>query len=100
VIISMSGLAGSGGYWLALGGQEIIAQPQTLTGSIGVIAGKFSFSQLLEKLGIKVEKINIGREADAFSLYKEFTPEEKEILRQELNSTYREFLERVRPPEI
>jgi len=95
VIISMSGLAGSGGYWLALGGQEIIAQPQTLTGSIGVIAGKFSFSQLLEKLGIKVEKINIGREADAFSLYKEFTPEEKEILHQELNSTYREFLERV-----
>ncbi|HQH60347.1 MAG TPA: signal peptide peptidase SppA [Candidatus Saccharicenans sp.] len=95
VIISMSGLAGSGGYWLALGGQEIIAQPQTLTGSIGVIAGKFSFGQLLAKLGIKAEKIIIGREADAFSVYREFSPQEKEMLRHQLNSTYQEFLARV-----
>jgi len=95
VVVSMSGLAGSGGYWLALSGQEIIAQPQTLTGSIGVIAGKFSFSQLLDKLGIKTEKIIIGREADAFSIYKEFTPEEKESLQNQLASTYVEFLERV-----
>ncbi|HPB58877.1 MAG TPA: signal peptide peptidase SppA [Candidatus Saccharicenans sp.] len=95
VIISMSGLAGSGGYWLALGGQEIIAQPQTLTGSIGVIAGKFSFGQLLEKLGIKAEKIVIGRQADAFSVYREFSPQEKEILENQLTSIYREFLERA-----
>ncbi|MDD8020482.1 MAG: signal peptide peptidase SppA [Acidobacteriota bacterium] len=95
VIISMSGMAGSGGYWLALGGQEIIAQPQTLTGSIGVIAGKFSFSQLLDKLGIKAEKVIIGQKADTFSVYKEFTREEKEILRNQLNLIYEQFLERV-----
>lgn len=95
VVISMSGLAGSGGYWMALGGHKIIAQPQTLTGSIGVIAGKFSFEGLLQKLGINTEKIVIGKEADALSVYRDFTPEEKKMLRNQISLIYEQFLERV-----
>ncbi|MGC8745330.1 MAG: signal peptide peptidase SppA [Candidatus Saccharicenans sp.] len=95
VIISMSGLAGSGGYWMALGGSKIIAQPQTLTGSIGVIAGKFSFEGLMKKLGINTERIVIGKEADAFTIYREFTPEEKKILKDQLQGIYQQFLQRV-----
>jgi protease-4 len=95
VVISMSGLAGSGGYWISLGGHKIIAQPQTLTGSIGVIAGKFSFQGLMDKLGIKTEKIVLGKEADAFSSYRDFTPEERKILKNQIQAIYEQFLERV-----
>ncbi len=95
VVISMSGLAGSGGYWLSLGGHRIIAQPQTLTGSIGVIAGKFSFQGLMEKLGLTTDKIVIGKNADSFSLYREFRPEEKKILKEQISYIYQQFLERV-----
>ena len=95
VVISMSGLAGSGGYWIALGGHKIIAQPQTLTGSIGVIAGKFSFDGLMEKLDINTEKLVIGKNADAFSFYRSFTPEERRILKEEISYIYEQFLERV-----
>ncbi|MCR4410003.1 MAG: signal peptide peptidase SppA [Candidatus Saccharicenans sp.] len=95
VVISMSGLAGSGGYWLSLGGHRIIAQPQTLTGSIGVIAGKFSFAGLMEKLGLTADRLVIGKNADAFSPYRGFTPEERKILREEIGYIYEQFLERV-----
>lgn len=95
VVISMSGLAGSGGYWIALGGHKIIAQPQTLTGSIGVIAGKFSFEGLMEKLDINTEKLVIGKNADAFSFYRPFSPEERKILKEEISYLYEQFLERV-----
>jgi len=95
VIISMSGLAGSGGYWMALGSNRMIAQPQTLTGSIGVIAGKFSFEGLMKKLGINIEKVVIGKEADAFTIYREFTPEERKILKDQIKDIYEQFLQRV-----
>lgn len=95
VVISMSGLSGSGGYWIALGGHKIIAQPQTLTGSIGVIAGKLSFEGLLEKLGITTDRLVIGKRADAFSFYRDFSPEEKKILREEIGYIYEQFVERV-----
>ncbi|MGB4704644.1 MAG: signal peptide peptidase SppA [Candidatus Saccharicenans sp.] len=95
VVISMSGLAGSGGYWISLGGHRIVAQPQTLTGSIGVIAGKFSFDGFLEKIGVTTDKIVIGKNADAFSFYRRFTPEERKILRKEIGYIYQQFLERV-----
>lgn len=95
VVISMSGLAGSGGYWISLGGHKIISQPQTLTGSIGVIGGKFSFQDLMGKLGIKTETIVLGKEADAFSIYRPFTPEERRILKNQIQAIYEQFLERV-----
>jgi protease-4 len=92
VVVSMSDLAGSGGYWVALAARKIVAQPQTLTGSIGVLAGKFSLAGLYEKLGVTAEKISFGDKADIFSTFRPFTAEERKILKEEIRWTYDQFL--------
>ncbi len=92
VIVSMSDVAGSGGYWIAMGADTIVAQPQTLTGSIGVLAGKFNLAGLYEKLGITAEKLTFGDKADFFSTFRPFTPEERKILKDQILWTYDQFL--------
>jgi protease-4 len=74
---------------------KIVAQPQTLTGSIGVLAGKFDLSALYEKLGLTSEKIAYGKEADIFSTFRPFSPEEKKIMKDEILWTYDQFLTKV-----
>lgn len=95
VIVSMSDLAGSGGYWIAMPATKIVAQPQTLTGSIGVLAGKFSMSGLLEKLGVTTEKLTFGERSAIFSILSPFTPEEKKVLKSEIVWTYGKFLDKA-----
>ncbi|MEQ8964280.1 MAG: S49 family peptidase [Azospirillaceae bacterium] len=68
VIVSMGGAAASGGYWIAVDADTIVAQPATLTGSIGVFAGKPVLTDLLDDLGVSVEGVQQGRNADLFSL--------------------------------
>jgi protease-4 len=92
VIVSMSDVAGSGGYWIAMPATKIVAQPQTLTGSIGVLAGKFSVDGLLAKLGVTSEKLTFGEKADVFSPFRAFTGEERKILKEEILWTYEQFL--------
>jgi protease-4 len=92
VIVSMSDVAGSGGYWIAMAATKIVAQPQTLTGSIGVLAGKFSVDGLLGKLGITSEKLAFGEKADIFSPFRLFTPAERKVLKEEILWTYEQFL--------
>ncbi|HPW17749.1 MAG TPA: signal peptide peptidase SppA [Candidatus Aminicenantes bacterium] len=92
VIVSMSDVAGSGGYWIAMGATKIVAQPQTLTGSIGVLAGKFSVDGLLAKLGVSAERLVFGERADAFSPFRPFTGEERKVLKDEILWTYERFL--------
>ena len=92
LVISMSDLAGSGGYWISMAGHRIVAQPQTLTGSIGVLAGKFSLAGLYDKLGITAERITYGQKADMFSTFRPFSPEERELLKQNILWTYEKFL--------
>lgn len=92
IVVSMSDVAGSGGYWIAMHAHKIVAQPQTLTGSIGVLAGKFSFRDLYDKLGVNVESISFGAKADIFSTYRPFTPEERQTLKQEILYTYDKFV--------
>jgi len=92
VIVSMSDVAGSGGYWIAMAATRIVAQPQTLTGSIGVLAGKFSIDGLLGKLGITSEKLVFGEKADIFSPFRPFTPDERKVLKEEILWTYEQFL--------
>jgi protease-4 len=92
VVVSMSDVAGSGGYWIAMAATKIVAQPQTLTGSIGVLAGKFSVDGLLGKLGITSEKLAFGEKADIFSPFRPFTPTERKILKEEILWTYEQFL--------
>jgi protease-4 len=95
VVISMSDVAGSGGYWIAMGATKIVAQPQTLTGSIGVLAGKISFAGLLTKLGITAEKLTYGEKSDIFSPFRPFTPEERRLIKDEILWTYDQFLSKA-----
>jgi protease-4 len=95
VIVSMSDVAGSGGYWIALPATGIVAQPQTLTGSIGVLAGKFSIDGLMAKLGVTADKVAFGAHADEYSLFRPFTEDELKALNDDLLWTYGQFLARA-----
>ena len=95
VIVSMSDMAGSGGYWVALPANKIIAHPQTLTGSIGVIFGKFNMVDLYSKLGVTSETLKFGKNSDIFSTFRRFTPEEKDMLKGEIRWVYDQFISRV-----
>jgi protease-4 len=95
VIVSMGDLAGSGGYYVAAGAAKIVAQPGTLTGSIGVIAGKVVTRALWEKLGVGWDWVGYGENAGMFSLVEDFTPSQRSRLEAELDSVYRTFKSRV-----
>jgi protease-4 len=92
VVVSMSDVAGSGGYWISMAATRIVAEPQTITGSIGVLAGKFSVAGLLDKLGISAERLTFGEKADIFSPFRPFTAAEKKALQDQILWTYDEFL--------
>jgi len=94
-VISMSDMAGSGGYWISMAAHKIIAQPQTLTGSIGVLSGKFNLEKLLEKLGITSEKIRTGKRSGLFSPFRGLTEEERQLLKKEILWIYDQFLTKV-----
>ena len=104
VIVSMSDLAASGGYYIALGGDAIVAQPGTLTGSIGVYTGKFVTTGSLDKLGANIEATSHGKHAEMYSPDRRFTPEERQKVRESMQLVYDQFIERTAaarhmPPE-
>ena len=87
VIVSMGDAAASGGYYIAMNGDAILAQPGTITGSIGVFSGKFSMRGLYEKLGVSHETVRRGRNAGLFSSWDPWTEEERTKVRG-LNETF------------
>ena len=91
-IVSMSDMAGSGGYQVAMAAHRIVAQPQTLTGSIGVIFAKINLRKLYDQLGITGERITYGKRADMFSTFRRASPEERDLLKQEIRKTYDYFI--------
>lgn len=95
VVASLSDLAASGGYYIAVGADSIVAEPSTITGSIGIFGGKFNVAGLLQKIGLNVETVSRGRHAEMMSPYRDFTPEESERYQQHLESFYRGFVSRV-----
>lgn len=95
LVISMSDVAGSGGYWISTESNWIVAQPTTLTASIGVIGGKFNLRGFYEKIGITMEIVKRGKFSDIYSDYREFTPEEREKIKREIRWIYDEFRKRV-----
>jgi protease-4 len=95
VIASMSDVAASGGYYIAMPAHAIVAQPATLTGSIGVVLVRFVIAGTLEKLGINMETVKQGRYADLFSPVKPFTPEEKKKVGELMQATYDAFVEKA-----
>ena len=95
VIVSMSDLAASGGYYIALGGDAIVAQPGTLTGSIGVYTGKFVISGTLDKLGANIESTSHGRHAEIYSPDRRFSAEERKKIEESMQAVYDQFIERT-----
>jgi protease-4 len=95
MVISMSDVAASGGYYMAMTGDPVVAYPGTLTGSIGVIYGKANLKGLYDKLGISKDMLKRGRFADIDSDYKPLNPDERKKLRESLEFIYAGFLRRV-----
>jgi protease-4 len=95
VIVSMSDLAASGGYWISMAAKEIIAQPLTLTGSIGVVAGKFSLKGLYNKIGISIDRVEYGKYSRMFTSTDDFTEDEKQLLFGYITDFYNSFLKVV-----
>jgi protease-4 len=95
VIVSMSDLAGSGGYWIAMNADKIVAEPATLTGSIGAFAGKVATQGLWKDIGINWGTVSRGQNADMFSPITPFTPTEELRLKSLLDDLYATFTARV-----
>lgn len=95
VIASMSDVAASGGYYLAMPADVIVAQPATLTGSIGVVGGKFAMGGSFDKLGITVETVANGRMADMNSVVTPYSDEARARVQEQIDSIYEEFVNRA-----
>ena len=104
LIVSMSDLAASGGYWIAMASPYIVAQPGTLTGSIGVITGKFVTGGVYEKLGANIDGVSFGKNANIASPARPFNDAERAKIEAMMQDTYDEFVEKAAqarnmPPE-
>jgi protease-4 len=95
VIVSMGDVAASGGYYMAVPANVIVAQPGTLTGSIGVVTGKFVLEGTFDKLGIGTDSVSDGRNAEIYSPFRAFTPPERAKIEAQMQSTYELFVSRV-----
>jgi len=95
LVISMSDLAASGGYWISMSSSKVMALPQTITGSIGVVAGKFVLKGLYDKIGLNKEIVKTSKYADMFSDYRGFNKGEKDKLMRMMQTIYQSFLEVV-----
>ena len=95
VVASFSDVAASGGYYVAAGADKVVAQPGTITGSIGVFVIRPMIAGALEKLGIGSTALTRGRYADLLLSTRPLSPEARERMRDEVRGIYRQFVERV-----
>jgi protease-4 len=95
VVVSMGTLAGSGGYYIACSADVIVAQPATLTGSIGVFGGKVVISELLAKVGLNTGAVEHGGSARMYSLRRGFTDDERQRIAALLDRVYTDFVAKV-----
>jgi protease IV len=95
VVASMSDVAASGGYYIAMPANAIVAEPATLTGSIGVVMVKFVIDGTLKKLGMNMENVQEGRYADLYSPIRPFSPEERARVQEQMQATYDAFVEKA-----
>ncbi|HLL23999.1 MAG TPA: signal peptide peptidase SppA [Kofleriaceae bacterium] len=95
VIVSMSDVAASGGYYIASGATKIFAQEDTLTGSIGVVGGKIAPGNALAKLGVNTFPMGKGKRATMMSSLSPWTAEEKQVIQSSMDDVYKTFVGRV-----
>lgn len=94
-IVSMSDVTASGGYFIACPGDTIIADPGTITGSIGVISGKFNLSGLYKKIGFSTQILKRGEHSDFYTSKRGFTEEERNIVKKQTKEFYDDFVNKV-----
>ncbi len=95
VVACLMDVAASGAYYVSLAADSIVAHPTTITGSIGVIAFKFSAEELLEKVGVKDESVKSGDKKDLLSPFRSNTEDEKRILNSIIGELYARFIDMV-----
>jgi protease-4 len=96
VVVSMGTYGASGGYWVSSEASAIVAQPTTLTGSIGVFGGKFAVGPALARFGVDIRQLGVGSSyAGAFGTSREFTPQERAAFSGWMDQIYDNFLGRV-----
>jgi protease-4 len=95
LVVSMGDVAGSGGYYIAAPADVIVAEPGTITGSIGVVAGKYSFKGLYDKIGLHKEVLKRGKYADFYTDYGDYPPDEREIIQAQIKEIYEDFIGKV-----
>jgi len=95
VIVSLCDVAASGGYYIATGGRTIYANSGTITGSIGVVGGKFVLAGLFDKIGVSVDVFERGGNAGLFSSVSEFSDSQRQRVRELMIGTYETFLQRI-----
>ena len=95
VVASMGSVAASGGYYLAMAADAIVANPGTITGSIGVYSGKLVFRDLKDRLGVASDAVRTNANADAWSSDAPFTPQQRAHQEAEADLVYADFVQRV-----
>lgn len=92
VVASLGGMAASGGYYIAMAADEIVAQPNTITGSIGVVGGRLILGELYDKIGVSKEMIGVGPHTGLLDETRQWEGVELEIIESLIEETYREFV--------
>jgi protease IV len=95
VVVSMGAVAASGGYYISLSADKIVAEPGTVTGSIGVFTGKMSVNKTLEKIGVKTEQVGVGKNALMNSQFAPYTDEQWAKVNAEADTIYADFTGKV-----
>ncbi len=95
VIVSMGNVAGSGGYFVAAAADKIVAQPGTITGSIGVVGGKMLTAELMEKIGISSDEVHTSTNATMWSSSLDYTPQQWQRITVWLDHVYADFTQKV-----
>lgn len=95
VVVSMGGVAASGGYYISVAADEIFVNPGTVTGSIGVVGGKFNLGGLYEKLGVTHDTMRRGAHADLWSDHRAWTAEERALVLRMMEVVYESFVGKV-----
>lgn len=95
VVVSMGNVAGSGGYFVAMAADKIVAEPGTITGSIGVLGGKMIPAELWEKIGLSFDTVQFGKNSGFFSMNRDYSPEEWARFQAWLDRVYDDFTSKV-----
>ena len=95
IVTSMGSVAASGGYYIACASDLIVANPGTVTGSIGVVMQFSNFEELMKKIGIKGVVLKAGEHKDIGSPFRDMTPEERSILQEAIDNIHQQFIQAV-----